>query len=115
MASTSSTSSATSLVKGLQVHLPSVLELTSSLSGRIIDAGDNVPLVQSNATTSLEVEIASLSNPFAYTDAKGFRLSSETEVDFSARAESLIERGGAMVPVLYAFRSVSKAIPEMVR
>lgn len=112
VASSPTLSSASSLTKGLQVHLPIVVDLLSA-PGRL--GGEDVPLIHCNATSSLDVEISSFTNPFGYADAKGFRIASEVEIDFIAKIEELTERGSSLIPILYSFRSVSKAIPEPVR
>jgi hypothetical protein len=75
---------------------------------------DDVPSIQ-YFPLSVEMELTSITNPVSYIDHKGFLPTFTAEVDMTAKIESLVEQGQDFVNVLYTFRSVSKAIPEVVR
>ena len=71
---------------------------------------DNVPDIQHSAS-SLDVEIASPQTMWA--DHQGYFTTFAPEMDFIAKIENLVEKGHALVHMLYTYRSVSQAIPEI--
>jgi cytoplasmic FMR1 interacting protein len=77
---------------------------------RRIDLADDVPNIQS-APSSINVEIASASNAFA--DHQGYFTTFAQEMDFIAKMESLSDKGMVLINMLYSYRSVSQAIPEI--
>lgn len=75
-----------------------------------IDMADNVPNIQV-AGSSINVEISSSHNAFA--DHQGYFTTFAQEMDFIAKMENLSEKGQVLINVLYSYRSVSQAIPEI--
>ena len=80
---------------------------------------DNIPLSDDSPNVqylplNIEMEMAALSNPFSYLDYKGYQSPFASEVDVVSKVEHLLEQGQIFVSILYGFRSVSKAIPEVV-
>lgn len=71
---------------------------------------DNVPNIQSSSS-SLNVEIAVAHNSFA--DHQGYFTTFGQEMDFIAKLESMVDKGTVLINLLYTYRSVSQAIPEI--
>jgi AAA+ ATPase superfamily predicted ATPase len=76
---------------------------------------DNVTNIQYE-TTCIDVNISSTSNPVAYIDAYGYVDSTpySNECSFAAKFENLIQKGNNFIMFWYTYRSISKAIPEIV-
>lgn len=71
---------------------------------------DDVPDIQ-YTSSSLSVEVASVQS--AWADHQGYFTTFTQEIDFVAKMENLVEKGQVLINVLYTYRSVSQAIPEI--
>ena len=78
------------------------------------DVSDDVPNIQFTAL-SIDFEAASLSNPVSYADHVSFRTQFGSEIEQMAKIEAALEQGQYFVHMLYTFRSVSRAIPSLVK
>ena len=74
---------------------------------------DDVPNIQFTPL-SIDFETSSLSNPVAYADHVSFRTQFGVEIEQMAKIDGVLEHGQHYVHMLYTFRSVSKAIPQLV-
>jgi cytoplasmic FMR1 interacting protein len=63
---------------------------------------------------SVEMGLSTISNPVSFADFKGYQSNFGTEVELTSVLEAAIDQGQEFVWSLYAYRSVSKAIPEVV-
>ena len=91
------------------VRNPSVIiEEFNFTNALVLD--DNVPDIQ-HSGTALDVEISSSHSIWA--DHQGYFTTFSPEMDFIATIENLVEKGQALVHMLYTYRSVSQAIPEI--
>ena len=73
---------------------------------------DNVPNIQ---FPSLAIEVEAGSTTTKYHDAKAYNSKCIAELDLISQLNALTVRGTKYVNMLYSFRSVSKAIPMLVR
>jgi cytoplasmic FMR1 interacting protein len=71
---------------------------------------DAVPNIQFSSS-SINVEITTTHN--AFSDHQGYFTTFAQEMDFIAKMENLAEKGKVMIHLLYTYRSVSQAIPEI--
>lgn len=74
---------------------------------------DHVPSIQFSPLC-IDMSLSSFFNPIAYVDSKGFSANFSAEIDLTARIETSLEVGQDFLSMLYTFRSVSRAIPEVV-
>lgn len=81
---------------------------------------DNVPIIQPH-NSSLSFELTSSDNNYDYMDHKGYVSSSmegysvlQTEIEKMSGLDSLSESGMDFIHMLYCYRSVSRAMPEIV-
>ena len=75
-----------------------------------INLKDGVPDIQ-HASSSLHVDISASSQ--SWVDYQGYFTTFAQEMDFVAKIEGLTEKGQELVHMLYTYRSVSQAIPEL--
>jgi len=76
-----------------------------------IDVSDNVPNIQF-PSLAIEVEPGATANRFI--DAKAYDINFVPELETIAQLERLALQGQEHVCMLYAYRSISKAIPQLV-
>lgn len=74
--------------------------------------GDDVPHLQV-APSSITAEIGDDSSQIMYADHKGYFTTFSAEMDFIVKLESMVQRGQDFVHMLYTYRSLSQAIPEI--
>ena len=89
------------------VSLPETLAL-----GKIV-IEDLVPPIQVEPQC-IEVNLASSFNSVAFLDEKGYETPYNFECETARKLEALIEQGNNFINFMYTFRSVSKAVPELV-
>ena len=82
---------------------------------RLIDINliDDVPSIQF-VPQCIEMRLSTISNPVGYVDHRGFLTNFGAEIEITSRIEAILDIGQEFVSLLYSFRSVSKAIPEVV-
>lgn len=73
---------------------------------------DNVPDLQF-APNSLNIEICSAANPLGFSDHKGYYTTFGAEIELIAKLENAYNVGQEFVNLIYSYRSVSHAIPEI--
>ncbi|CAM9729250.1 unnamed protein product [Choristocarpus tenellus] len=83
---------------------PIVLQLES------INLEDDVPRVQPTPSF-IDYEIAPQSNLLQYVDHAGYRTELGAELEAIGELEKVLDIGHMHVNILYAYRSVSRAIP----
>ena len=94
-------------------------ELTVDLSSPLVSMQlrlqdlDNVPDIQF-APTAVNVEIAPSTNHIAIAEHKGYFSTFGPEFDLIASIEKQVYLGQQNIHMLYTYRSVSQAIPEIV-
>lgn len=64
---------------------------------------------------SIDMEMSTFSNPYSFADQQGYMTPFVKEVELFSKIENLLDQGRVFIGILYSFRSVSKAIPEVVR
>lgn len=80
-----------------------------------IELNNNVCNIQYEPA-SIDYNISTSYNPVAYIDAKAYvDTPYNNECLFASKFENLIERGKYFISFWYTYRSISKAIPEVVR
>jgi cytoplasmic FMR1 interacting protein len=104
--------------RGLQEIREELFAARSVLDPSSIQEG--VPNIQTQSTT-LVYDSSSIGNPTTYLDYKGYLSSSsegfgllETEMEKLSKLDSLSEMGTDYVHMLYCYRPVSRALPEVV-
>ena len=75
-----------------------------------INLGNDVPDIQYSGI-SLDVEVTPSSNIWA--DNGGYFTNFAAEIEIIGKIDDLVEQGMDFVRILYAYRSVSQAIPEI--
>lgn len=74
---------------------------------------NDVPNIQCSSI-SLEMETTSFGNPVAFVDHSGFITQFGGEMEQIAKMEHIEEQGKHYVHMIYAYRSVARAIPMVV-
>lgn len=99
-----------------EIYFPVVTTLLNDFDGSSgVDLTDDVPNIQcAGLSSSINLEISTIFNPLGYIDYKGFPSSFSDDIIYIAKIESLIIQGPQFINILYSFRSISKAIPELV-
>ena len=78
------------------------------------DLLDDVPNIQAHPV-SLEYEKSASANPLISADYRFFHTIFATDTDQIFRLQQMVDQGTYYVHMLYTFRSVSKALPAVVR
>ena len=96
-----------------QVYLVSEnikLKTVNSLNSQQIN---DVPSIQCSSL-SLDVETTSYTNPVSFVDHSGFITQFGSEMEQIAKMEHIEDQGKHYVHMIYAYRSVARAIPMVV-
>lgn len=100
---------AVTILNNINITIPELKSVAN------LQLNDNVPKIQFESSC-IEFQIASKTNAVSYIDSKGYTETPyNNECSFAAKFETAIEEGNGFISFLYAYRSVSKAIPEVVR
>jgi cytoplasmic FMR1 interacting protein len=99
-----------------KIYYPVVTTLLNDFDGSSgVVLTDDVPNIQCvGLPSSINLEMSTIFNPLGYVDYKGFPSSFSDDIIYIAKIESLIMQGPQFINILYSFRSISRAIPELV-
>lgn len=75
---------------------------------------NDVPSIQCSSL-SLDMETTSFANPVSFVDHSGFITQFGSEMEQIAKMEHIEDQGKHYVHMIYAYRSVARAIPMVVR
>eukprot|EP01038_Epipyxis_sp_PR26KG_P007795 gene7795-10589_t len=94
--------------QNISVYIPEVDKLVKNNSVTF----ENIPSIQVHSP-SITVEIGSNFNPNGFVDYKGYYTNFGMELELIGKMESFIDQGSVYMNLLYSYRSISQAIPEI--